>query len=135
MSIDKRFNTSDWEKDDVADGGFGVNIAQEKPQDETWTGFGHSVTEQQHDMELDQDDVKTDGNGSENDKGKGKEKILKPLTPEALAAFEAAQRRAGIIYVSRIPPGMRPQKLRHIMSGYGEVGRIYMAFEGKYVLS
>ncbi|KIO19873.1 hypothetical protein M407DRAFT_82205 [Tulasnella calospora MUT 4182] len=65
----------------------------------------------------------------DNGKGKSKEKILKPLTPEALAAFEAAQKRAGIIYISRIPPGMRPQKLRHIMSGYGEVGRIYMAFE------
>jgi hypothetical protein len=29
---------------------------------------------------------------------------LKPLTPEALAAFKVAQDRAGVIYISRIPP-------------------------------
>ena len=59
------------------------------------------------------------------------EKVVKPLTPEALAAFKAAQDRAGVIYISRIPPGMRPTKVRHIMSGYGEVGRVYLQPEGK----
>ncbi|KAJ7590731.1 hypothetical protein C8J56DRAFT_1003400 [Mycena floridula] len=57
------------------------------------------------------------------------EKIVKPLTPEALAAFKAVQDRAGIVYISRIPPGMRPAKVRHLMSGYGEVGRVYLQQE------
>ncbi|TFK28693.1 hypothetical protein FA15DRAFT_665134 [Coprinopsis marcescibilis] len=57
------------------------------------------------------------------------EKILQPLTPEALAAFKAAQDRAGVVYISRIPPGMRPAKVRHLMSGYGEVGRVYLKQE------
>ncbi|KAI0637939.1 hypothetical protein C8Q77DRAFT_1088527 [Trametes polyzona] len=57
------------------------------------------------------------------------EKIVKPLTPEALAAFKAAQDRAGVIYISRIPPGMRPAKVRHLMSAYGEVGRVYLQQE------
>ncbi|KAG8854869.1 RNA-binding ATPase activator esf2 [Tulasnella sp. 330] len=52
-------------------------------------------------------------------------KILKPITKEALEAFEATQKRAGVVYISRIPPNMRPQKIRQIMSQYGEVGRIY----------
>ncbi|KAG8993935.1 RNA-binding ATPase activator esf2 [Tulasnella sp. JGI-2019a] len=60
-----------------------------------------------------------------------RDKILKPITKEALAAFEAAQKRAGVIYISRIPPNMRPQKIRQIMSQYGEVGRIYCTPEGK----
>lgn len=74
-----------------------------------------------------------DASSETDDKGKGKEKekVLKPLTKEALAEFEEAQRKAGIIYISRIPPRMRPQKLRHIMSAYGEVGRIYMTLEGQ----
>ena len=59
------------------------------------------------------------------------EKILKPLTPEALAAFQAAQNRAGVIYISRIPPGMRPTKVRHLMSAYGDIGRVYLQQEGK----
>jgi len=57
-------------------------------------------------------------------------KIVKPLTPEALAAFQAAQENAGVIYISRIPPGMQPTKVRHLMSQYGEVGRVYLQKEG-----
>ncbi|EKM75710.1 hypothetical protein AGABI1DRAFT_79458 [Agaricus bisporus var. burnettii JB137-S8] len=57
------------------------------------------------------------------------EKIVKPLTLEALAAFKAAHDKAGIIYISRIPPGMRPAKVRHLMSGYGQVGRVYLQQE------
>jgi hypothetical protein len=57
-------------------------------------------------------------------------KVVKPLTLEALATFRAAQERTGIIYVSRIPPGMQPPKVRHLMSAYGEVGRVYLQQEG-----
>ncbi|KAF7301246.1 Pre-rRNA-processing protein ESF2 [Mycena indigotica] len=56
-------------------------------------------------------------------------KVIKPLSPEALAAFQAAQKRAGVIYISRIPPGMRPTKVRHLMSVHGEVGRVYLQQE------
>ncbi|KAL9712448.1 RNA-binding ATPase activator esf2 [Leucoagaricus gongylophorus] len=55
--------------------------------------------------------------------------IVKPLTPEALATFKTAQEKAGIVYISRIPPGMRPTKVRHLMSAYGEVGRVYLQQE------
>jgi ESF2/ABP1 family protein len=58
------------------------------------------------------------------------EKVVTPLTPEALAAFKAAQDRAGVIYISRIPPGMQPAKVRYLMSTFGEIGRIYLQQEG-----
>ena len=64
----------------------------------------------------------------------GPSMIVKPLTPEALAAFKAAQERAGVIYISRLPPGMRPSKVRHIMSAYGGVGRVYLQQEGTLIL-
>lgn len=57
-------------------------------------------------------------------------KIVKPLTHEALAAFKAAQDKAGVVYISRIPPGMRPAKVRHLMSAFGEIGRVYLQQEG-----
>ncbi|GBE79352.1 hypothetical protein BKA93DRAFT_812575 [Sparassis latifolia] len=57
------------------------------------------------------------------------EKVVQPLTAEALSAFQAAQEKAGVIYISRIPPGMRPTKVRYIMSEYGEVGRVYLQQE------
>ena len=60
------------------------------------------------------------------------EKVVKPLTPEALAAFKAAKEKTGVIYISRIPPGMRPTKVRHLMSQYGEIGKVYLQQEGEY---
>jgi ESF2/ABP1 family protein len=57
-------------------------------------------------------------------------KVVKPLTQEALAAFRAAQEKAGVIYISRIPPGMQPAKVRHLMGQYGEVERVYLQKEG-----
>lgn len=58
------------------------------------------------------------------------EKVVKPLAPEDLAKFKAAQEKTGVVYISRIPPGMRPTKVRHLMSQYGEVGRVYLQPEG-----
>ncbi|KAI6136142.1 hypothetical protein F5141DRAFT_1185206 [Pisolithus sp. B1] len=37
--------------------------------------------------------------------------------------------QTGVVYISRIPPGMRPEKVRHLMSQYGEVGRVYLQKE------
>lgn len=31
----------------------------------------------------------------------------------------------GIVYISRLPPGMTHQKVKHVLNGYGEIGRIY----------
>ncbi|KIY71776.1 hypothetical protein CYLTODRAFT_368652 [Cylindrobasidium torrendii FP15055 ss-10] len=59
----------------------------------------------------------------------GPSQIVKPLTKEALASFKAEQDRAGVVYISRIPPGMRPTKVRHLLSGYGEIGRVYLQQE------
>ena len=62
------------------------------------------------------------------------EKVVKPLTPEALAAFRATKEKTGVIYISRIPPGMRPTKVRHLMSQYGEVGKVYLQQEGEHAI-
>jgi ESF2/ABP1 family protein len=89
--------------------------------------------EEEQDREGDDfdDEASQDGfvNGMDPE-GYANEKSLKPLTPEALAAFKAAQDRAGIIYISRIPPGMRPTKVRHLMGAFGAVGRVYLQQEG-----
>ncbi|KAG6865382.1 hypothetical protein C0991_003085 [Blastosporella zonata] len=57
------------------------------------------------------------------------EKTVKPITREALEEFKRIQDRAGVLYISRIPPGMRPTKVRHLMSMHGEVGRVYLQQE------
>ena len=34
--------------------------------------------------------------------------------------------KSGIVYLSRVPPFMKPNKMRNIMAGYGDVGRIFL---------
>jgi ESF2/ABP1 family protein len=51
------------------------------------------------------------------------------LTPEALAAFAAVERKKGVVYLARVPPFMKPIKVRHLLERYGEIGRVYLAPE------
>lgn len=39
--------------------------------------------------------------------------------------------KRGVVYLSRIPPHMKPLKLRHLLESFGEVLRIYLAPEGR----
>jgi ESF2/ABP1 family protein len=42
-----------------------------------------------------------------------------------------AQGTPGLIYLSRIPPGMGPSKVKHLLSAYGETGRVFLARSGE----
>ncbi|KAF9093733.1 RNA-binding ATPase activator esf2 [Mortierella sp. AD031] len=62
-------------------------------------------------------------------RGAKKTKKVKPLTPEELEKFQAARDKTGIVYLSKIPPFMKPVKLRHLLGKFGELGRVYLAPE------
>lgn len=32
----------------------------------------------------------------------------------------------GVIYISRVPPFMKPEKVKHLMSSFGEIGRVFL---------
>jgi ESF2/ABP1 family protein len=55
--------------------------------------------------------------------------ISKPLTKKNLVATEAAVKRSGVVYLSRIPPFMKPQKLRSLLEPYGAINRIFLTPE------
>ncbi|KHN98096.1 Pre-rRNA-processing protein ESF2 [Metarhizium album ARSEF 1941] len=55
--------------------------------------------------------------------------ITKPLTKKNLVASEEAIRKSGVVYMSRIPPGMKPSALRALLSPYGKLNRIFLAPE------
>ena len=38
---------------------------------------------------------------------------------------------AGIVYLSRVPPFMKPHKVKHLLSRYGSIGRVYLKPEGQ----
>ncbi|KAI0134944.1 hypothetical protein F4814DRAFT_399497 [Daldinia grandis] len=76
-------------------------------------------------------DTKTDG-----DKLKSKLDALpelpdvsRPLTKKNLVATEAAVKKSGLIYLSRVPPFMKPAKLRSLLEPYGKINRIFLTPE------
>ncbi|KAI0854049.1 hypothetical protein F5Y00DRAFT_222183 [Daldinia vernicosa] len=76
-------------------------------------------------------DAKTDG-----DKLKSKldslpelPDVSRPLTKKNLVATEAAVKKSGLIYISRVPPFMKPAKLRSLLEPYGKINRIFLTPE------
>ncbi len=55
--------------------------------------------------------------------------ISKPLTKKNLVATTAAIKRSGVVYLSRIPPFMKPSKLRSLLEPYGAINRIFLTPE------
>ena len=60
-------------------------------------------------------------------KGERKEKRKKL---GSVRGDESSETVAGIIYLSRIPPFMKPHRVKHLLSQYGSVGRVYLKPEG-----
>ena len=58
-------------------------------------------------------------------------RVVKPLTRAKLEDFQAAQENRGVCYFSRIPPYLKPSKLRQLLADLGttEVLRVYLAPE------
>jgi ESF2/ABP1 family protein len=54
-----------------------------------------------------------------------KKKHKKVLSEQRLKLIKEQHAKRGIVYMSRIPPHMKPGKLRQLLSQYGEIGRIY----------
>ncbi|KAH7160851.1 hypothetical protein EDB81DRAFT_783303 [Dactylonectria macrodidyma] len=55
--------------------------------------------------------------------------VTRPLTKKNLVASDAAIKKSGVVYLSRIPPFMKPQKLRTLLEPYGTINRIFLAPE------
>ena len=55
--------------------------------------------------------------------------VSKPLTKKNLVATDKAIRRSGVVYLSRVPPFMKPTKLRSLLEPYGTINRIFLTPE------
>lgn len=49
---------------------------------------------------------------------------------QAAVSDNSEYARRGIVYISRIPPGLTPSSLRDIMQQFGQVTRIYCTPQG-----
>ncbi|KAH0274569.1 hypothetical protein KCU91_g5188, partial [Aureobasidium melanogenum] len=77
------------------------------------------------DDEDDNDDLETATEAASSTR----EKTVKPLTQKQLLKAQKAAKKTGVIYISRIPPFMKPATLKHYLSPYGEIGRVFLTPE------
>ncbi|KAI0456497.1 Pre-rRNA-processing protein ESF2 [Xylaria acuta] len=59
--------------------------------------------------------------------------ISRPLSKKNLVATEKAVRRSGVVYISRIPPFMKPSTVRSIFERFGKINRVYLSPEDPQV--
>jgi len=52
-----------------------------------------------------------------------------PLSKKNLVATEAAIKKSGVVYISRVPPFMKPAKVRSLLEPYGKINRMFLAPE------
>ncbi|KAK9362740.1 hypothetical protein V1504DRAFT_417864 [Lipomyces starkeyi] len=79
-------------------------------------------SEQEQSEEESEDEEGLDRDG--NPKG-----ILRQLSTTELEDNRAKIEKSGVVYLSRIPPYMKPAKVRQILSRFGELDRVFLAPE------
>ncbi|KAI1819842.1 hypothetical protein F4861DRAFT_534143 [Xylaria intraflava] len=61
------------------------------------------------------------------------QELSRTLTKKNLVATEKAVKRSGVIYISRIPPFMKPGVVRSIFERFGKINRVYLTPEDSQV--
>lgn len=85
--------------------------------------------EEEEEVAGDDDEIVEDTSHLESfEKSKVSKKLgkLKNLTPEQLLKEQKRIKKTGVCYLSRIPPFMKPAKLRSILSRFGEIDRLFL---------
>jgi hypothetical protein len=67
------------------------------------------------------------GSPQRTEQSKAQRQQRKPLSSSKLAKFQERHARSGIVYMSRVPPHLKPLRLRQMLEGHAKLGRIYMA--------
>ncbi|KAI8069697.1 hypothetical protein BC940DRAFT_297365 [Gongronella butleri] len=106
---------------------------QSDQSDDDHEDDGDDGNEQSSDDQDEQDEDNDDDSEQGNDhplapKSKKVSKV-KPMSEKELQELEEANRKSGVCYLSRIPRFMTPKGVRHNLSKYAELGKLYLVPE------
>ncbi len=54
--------------------------------------------------------------------------IIEVLTPKELVKYNEKLRKRGIVYMSRVPPFMKPAKVKHLLGMHGEITKVRVVY-------
>ena len=89
------------------------------------------VDEEDHiDIENGNDDLVEEGDNAESGPSTSKAASKTKTKPKSTSNSTKTNKKRktlvpGIVYISRLPPGMTPQKVKYLMAQWGDVGKIY----------
>ena len=141
--------TEDWaddhslENEEEAEGEEGAEEAAAEKEDqesEENDDKDDELVEDVVDVEAEADGVRSPPDTSHEFKGQGigvtkpsttqkSTRRIRPLTAKSLEMRRQAIQKTGVIYISRIPPFMKPTKIRSLLSPYGPIDRIFLTPE------
>jgi hypothetical protein len=108
-----------------------VEEEQEEDEEEEEEEDGDDDEEEEAEEEENEEGHVSDAESSaQSGKGEKNTAVRGKLLKEAQEYKEKLEKR-GVIYMSRVPPFMKPNKARNIFEQYGEVTRLYLAEEGE----
>lgn len=116
------------DEDSDKDKGLGKICSSEKSTKEPQTT---SVGVEVDGDEVQKDDLNQDRNLEANDLKKLKKQKIDRI--KQLKAFKKSKYKTGVVYLSKIPPYMKPSKLRHVMGRFGEIDRLFLKREEEHV--
>jgi len=133
-SENENIENSDNEEDNEADENENNdNSDKNENTDEKTTSKADSRFDMSNFDDEEDEDNEKDTNENEEEKGKDVEKkpkkVKKPISESKLKKFNVQHNKTGVVYLSKIPPFMKPIKLRHLLSRYAKIGKIYLAAE------
>ncbi|KAK4217745.1 hypothetical protein QBC37DRAFT_413816 [Rhypophila decipiens] len=108
-------DASDLEDDNDAKGNSVANPQEQRPQDD----------ESKSDTTTTKKPKKT----SSSSKEISLPSQVKPITKKNLVSTQSAIKKSGVVYLSRIPPFMKPAKVRSLLEPYGKINRMFLAPE------
>jgi ESF2/ABP1 family protein len=117
------------EAEDLRKGGRSLKRrkVESDPSDDEIAEFSDDEKDEQKQKSKDSEVIK--GNSTRNQTAAELPGVSKPLTKKNLVATAAAIKRSGVVYLSRIPPFMKPTKLRSLLEPYGAINRIFLTPE------
>lgn len=120
---DSNFEDEDDDEEEEAEKGFNNNAGgnDNGNKDETnreKNTLNTQLDEIQHDQEDDNNNNKVTTTTIN--------KKLKKLTPKELEKEQKRIKKTGVCYLSKIPPYMKPSKLRSVLSRFGSIDRIFL---------
>ncbi|GAB1318636.1 RNA-binding ATPase activator esf2 [Madurella fahalii] len=122
-------------EDDLQKGGRSSKRQRVEVQDSDAEEFSDQEEDRSHvgGAELKEDTAEPTGESKTKERQKSEKlelpDVSKPITKKNLVATEAAIKKSGVVYLSRIPPFMKPQKLRSLLEPYGKINRIFLTPE------